>query len=434
MLGRVFFILLAGELAVLNPLPLHLASIWEERRELIIAVCAVVAVQSALIVGLLVYHAALRRAKGELAASERRMSLATESANLGLWLWEIGRDEVWAPPRYRSIFGFGAKEPVTFASIRDRVHADDREMMERQVREAIDEKQPYKAQYRIALPNEESRWIEAAGRVEYSAGGEPIRMQGVCQDVTEWRHAQSEMRRLQEEMAHVGRVSMMGQLASSLAHEINQPLGAILRNAEAGELFLESKTPDMEEIRTILSEIRADDQRAGSVINRMRSLLKRHVLDTQLLDLTELVGNVAELARPDAATRHVKLKVNLPAHLPRIRGDRVHLQQVLLNLILNGMDALNGNRENRRVTVTARLAAARNIEISVSDTGHGITDEKLGKVFDPFFTTKSDGMGMGLPISRTIVESHGGRLWVENNNGSGATFRFTLPLVGTNGA
>jgi len=240
--------------------------------------------------------------------------------------------------------------------------------------------------------------------------------------------AADEMRRLQDEIAHVGRVSMMGQLASALAHEINQPIGAILRNAEAAELFMQSKTPDLEEIRAILADIRADDQRAGDVIDRMRALLKRHVFDTQLLDLAELVGDVAKLAQPDAATRHVKLTVNLPADLPPVRGDRVHLQQVLLNLILNGIDALNrAGPGNRRVTVSARVDAARTVEIAVSDTGHGIAAEKLAHVFDPFFTTKPDGMGMGLPISRTIVESHGGRLWAENNNDTGATFRFTLP-------
>jgi signal transduction histidine kinase len=169
----------------------------------------------------------------------------------------------------------------------------------------------------------------------------------------------------------------------------------------------------------------------------MRSLLKRHVLNTQLLDLNEVVGDVAQLARSDAATRRVKLTVNVPEHLPPVLGDRVHLQQVLLNLIVNGMDALNGSSpENRRVTVGARVDGSKAVEVSVSDTGHGIAAEKLAHVFDPFYTTKQDGMGMGLPISRTIVESHGGRLWVENNNNNktGATFRFTLPLAGKNGA
>jgi two-component system sensor kinase FixL len=247
-------------------------------------------------------------------------------------------------------------------------------------------------------------------------------------DITERLQAQMETRRLQSEIAHVGRVSMMGQLASALAHEINQPIGAILRNAEAAELFMQRETPDLEEIRAILADIRADDQRAGGVIDRMRALLKRHILDTQLLDLAELIGDVAKLAQPDAAIRHVKLTVNLPTDLPPVRADRVHLQQVLLNLILNGMDALNGAaHEDRCVTVSARVNAARTVEIAVSDTGHGIAAEKLAHVFDPFFTTKPNGMGMGLPISRTIVEAHGGQLWAENNSGTGATFHFTLP-------
>src|SRR5256885_7929242 len=426
--------MLATWRGLLNPLRLRLAASWQERRGFILVIFAVLAVQSALIAALLVNHAALKRAKRELATSEKRMSLATESANLGLWVWDIGHDEIWAPPRYRSIFGFGVDERITFAAFRERVHPEDRETMERHVRNALEDKQPYQSQYRLALPDGGCRWIAAAGRVEYAASGEPVRMHGVCRDITERQQAQLEMRRLQDEIAHVGRVSMMGQLASSLAHEINQPLGAILRNAEAAELFLQSKEPDMEEIRSILADIRADDQRAGSVIDRMRSLLKRHVLNTQLLDLNELVGDVAQLARPDAATRQVKLAVNLPVDLPPVRGDRVHLQQVLLNLILNGIDALNrAGPGNRRVTVSARVDAARTVEIAASDTGHGIAAEKLAHVFDPFFTTKPDGMGMGLPISRTIVQSHGGRLWVESNNGSGATFRFTLPLVGANG-
>ena len=369
----------------------------------------------------------LRISEGALRESEGRMSLATESANLGLWLWDIARDEIWATPRFRSMFGFGADERITFAVFRERLHPDDRETMERHVRAAVDDRQPYELQYRLALPEGGERWIAAAGRVEYTASGAASRMQGVCRDITEWRQAQQETERLQHEIAHVGRISMMGQLASALAHELNQPLGAILRNAEAAELFMQSETPDLEEIRAILADIRADDQRAGNVIDRMRALLKGHDLDTRMLDVAELVDSVADLTRSDAATRQVKLEVEVPADLPPVRGDRVHLQQVLLNLILNGMDALNdAGLEDRRVTVSARVDGAQTVEIAVSDTGHGIAAGKLGNVFDPFFTTKPDGMGMGLPISRTIIEAHGGRLWAENNDGAGATFRFTL--------
>jgi PAS domain S-box-containing protein len=369
----------------------------------------------------------LRISEAALRESEERMSLATESANLGLWLWDIAHDEIWVTPRFRSMFGFGADESITFAVFRERLHPDDRETMERHVRAAIDERQPYELQYRLTLSEGGERWIAAAGRVEYTASGAASRMQGVCRDITEWRQAQQETERLQHEIAHVGRISMMGQLASALAHELNQPLGAILRNAEAAELFMKSETPDLEEIRAILADIRADDQRAGNVIDRMRALLKGHDLDTRMLDVAELVDSVADLTRSDAATRQVKLEVEVPVDLPPVRGDRVHLQQVLLNLILNGMDALNdAGLEDRRVMVCARVDGAQTVEIAVSDTGHGIAAGKLGNVFDPFFTTKPDGMGMGLPISRTIIEAHGGRLWAENNDGAGATFRFTL--------
>jgi two-component system, LuxR family, sensor kinase FixL len=162
----------------------------------------------------------------------------------------------------------------------------------------------------------------------------------------------------------------------------------------------------------------------------MRALLKRRDLETRPLGLGELVGDVASLARADAASRQVKLDVDVAGGLPLVRGDRVHLQQVLLNLVLNGMDALNGvSPQDRCVSVTARLDGTQTVEIAVSDTGHGIPAEKLAHVFDPFFTTKPNGIGMGLPISRTIVEAHGGRLWAENNNGGGAAFRFTLPIA-----
>ncbi len=369
----------------------------------------------------------LHMSEAALRESEERMSLATDSANLGLWVWDIARDEIWVTPRFRTMFGFHADESITFSVFRERVHPDDREMMERNVRTALTEKRPYDVQYRVVWPDGGERWIAATGRVEYANSGAPFRMHGVCRDITERRRAQLETERLQHEIAHVGRVSMMGQLASALAHEINQPLGAILRNAEAAELFMQSENPDLDEIRAILADIRADDQRAGNVIDRMRALLTRHDLETRPLDVAELIGVVASLARPDAATRRVTLEVGMPVDLPLVRGDRVHLQQVLLNLIINAMDALNGaSPENRRVHVSARLDDAQLVEVAVRDTGHGIDSEKLAKIFDPFFTTKPNGMGMGLPISRTIIEAHGGKLWAERNDDVGATFRFTL--------
>jgi len=243
------------------------------------------------------------------------------------------------------------------------------------------------------------------------------------------RRAEAEIFKQRNELAHVSRVSTMGQLASALAHELNQPLGAILRNAEAAELFLQKDRPDLSEIRAILADIRKDDQRAGNVINRMRSLLKRRELASDPLDIAELIVETIALADSDARARRIHLTTQLPARLPVAHGDRVHLQQVLLNLILNGMDAMAaGEGLERQLTVRASTGNDGDIEVAVSDSGTGIPPEKIKQLFEPFFTTKPDGMGMGLAISRTIIEAHGGKIWAENHARRGATFRFTLPV------
>jgi PAS domain S-box-containing protein len=402
-------------------------SLWEEHRALIIGGISICVVEGLLIAGLVVNLMRRRRAERSLSESEDRVALAADAAHLGVWELDVATNNVWLSDKMRDLFQIPPGTAVDYAALQERVHPDDRPLRDSAIKRAIETKGIYEIEYRVLRPDGVVRWISGRARCLSDGRRRSTRLLGVAMDVTKRKQAELKAQRLQDEIAHVGRVSMMGQLASALAHEINQPLGAILRNAEAAELFMQNKTPDLEEIRAILADIRTDDQRAGSVIDRMRALLRRHVLDTQLLDLAELVGSVTQLAGPDAAMRHVEFQVNLPVDLPPVRGDRVHLQQVLLNLILNGMDAMNeASQENRRVTVRARVDDARTVEIEVSDTGQGIAAEKLAQIFDPFFTTKPNGMGMGLAISRTIVESHGGRLWAENNSDIGATFRFTL--------
>jgi signal transduction histidine kinase len=244
------------------------------------------------------------------------------------------------------------------------------------------------------------------------------------------RHrAEAEIQKQQAELAHVSRVSTMGQLATALTHELNQPLGAILRNTEAAEIFLQSPNPNLDEIRAILADIRKDDQRAGDVIDRMRTLLKRRSLLSARLDLRELLDDTLALARVDAESRGVKLAVEVPAHLPPAFGDRVQLQQVLLNLILNGMDAMNQiPREQRQLAVRIGETDG-NLHVSVSDRGAGIAPSDAEHIFEPFFTTKIEGMGMGLAISRTIIEAHGGKIWMDANAASGTTFHFSLPRM-----
>jgi signal transduction histidine kinase len=193
-------------------------------------------------------------------------------------------------------------------------------------------------------------------------------------------------------------------------------------------MFLQKENPDLEEIRAILADIRKDDQRAGNVIERMRSLLKRRSLELKSLDLEELLNETVKLAQSDARARQVSLILQIPPELPSVRGDRVHLQQVLLNLILNGMDAMAGVAKFQRVlTLNVKIAKDGNVEVSVTDRGIGIAPDKIESLFEPFFTTKPDGMGMGLAISQTIIEAHGGEIWGGNIFPRGAVFIFTLP-------
>jgi signal transduction histidine kinase len=245
------------------------------------------------------------------------------------------------------------------------------------------------------------------------------------------RRAEAEIERQRAELAHVTRVSTMGQLTSALTHELNQPLGAILRNAEAAELFLQNNPPNLDEIRAILTDIRRDDKRAGNVIDRMRALYKRRSVVSSSLDLRELVEDTIALTRAEAAAKHIKLTLQMPPQLPEVQGDRVQLQQVLLNLILNGMDAMSAvPRSRRSLTIRVQETGNKNMQIEVSDLGTGITPEAASRVFEPFFTTKPNGMGMGLAISQNIIEAHGGDIWVESKVGEGTTFKFILPPAG----
>jgi C4-dicarboxylate-specific signal transduction histidine kinase len=244
------------------------------------------------------------------------------------------------------------------------------------------------------------------------------------------RRAEMEGQRLRQDLAHVGRVSTMGQLTASLAHELNQPLTAILSNAQAAQRILDSDTADLVEIREILKDIVQDDKRAGEVIQRLRGFLKKSSLQLSTLDIGELVSQVARLVNSDAIIRNVAIRLELAGDLPPVCGDRVQLQQVVLNLLMNGLDAMGESGVGERTIVlrTSRAGAA-GVVVVVEDSGVGIEGADLDQVFHAFYTTKPDGLGMGLAIARSIVEAHGGQLEAKNNPQGGATFSFTLPAI-----
>ncbi|MFL6623203.1 MAG: PAS domain S-box protein [Sulfurifustaceae bacterium] len=248
-------------------------------------------------------------------------------------------------------------------------------------------------------------------------------------DITEKRQAEIETRNMRLELSHFARVAMMGELTGSLAHELSQPLTAILANAQSARLLLDAPTPDLAAVREIVDDIVSDEQRAGETIRRVRSLLKKSAPEYQLLDLNTIIVEVLGFINTEALTKNVAVAMQLAHDLPNVRGDRIQLQQVVLNLVLNALDAMkNTPSGERRLDVSSVRLDSATLQVSVKDTGTGIASEALDKIFDPFFTAKSDGLGMGLAICRSIVEAHGGRIWVTSNLGHGAVFRFTLPI------
>ncbi len=271
------------------------------------------------------------------------------------------------------------------------------------------------------------RWLKTVKRPIVQKDSSASQVLGTSTDISDRKETELELTRQRAELAHNTRIATMGELAASLAHELNQPLTAILSNAQAALRFMAAKTPDLEEVRDILKEIVEDNGRATQIIRGMRALVKKEEVEFVAVDLESVIDDVMVLVHSDAVLQNVQIAFERNSDLPRVRGDRVQLQQVILNLLINAFNALKECPDSdRQVVVRVQREGAGMLRVTVRDCGVGLTGEMLDKIFLPFYTTRRDGLGMGLAICRSIVEAHGGRLWAENNSDRGATFYFTL--------
>jgi C4-dicarboxylate-specific signal transduction histidine kinase len=278
------------------------------------------------------------------------------------------------------------------------------------------------------LPDGTTRWIGAHGRCVTGENGKGTRLIGVSIDITPRKLAEAEALQHREELGHLSRVAAMGELAASIAHELNQPLSGIISNASAGQRFIDRGDADLQELRDLLADIVADGRRAGDVIRGIQRMVKKGVPARQRVNLNDLIINVAHIVNPNAMLQSCQLETLLESNLPAIEADPIQLQQVLLNLVINAFDAMHDTpAPHRKVVIATERNGDSTIRTSVRDYGVGIPEEVRERLFEQFFTTKAKGLGMGLSIVRSIVEAHGGTIVAENAEGRGARFTFILP-------
>ena len=379
---------------------------------------------------------AAKQTEETLRQSEAYLAEAQRLSHTGSWAWAPATGEIrYCSDECYRVLGFDPQgvQP-RFETFFGRTHPDDQPRIAKTLERATRECVEFELDDRIVFPGGEIRDVHVVGHPVLSPSGELVEFVGTLMDVTERKRAEEERERLrqtQADLAHLSRITTMGELTASLAHEIRQPISAAVTNAKTCLLWLGRDVPDLPEAREAASRMVKDVTRAADIISKISVLFKKGGQDRDLVDVNELIREMIVLLRSEANRYSISIRTELADNLPMVIADRVQLQQVFMNLMLNGIEAMKGTNGGGELNIKSQAEDAH-LLISVSDTGGGVSPEQLGQIFRAFFTTKENGTGMGLPISQSIIESHGGRLWAADSSPCGATFQFTLPSTVSN--
>jgi PAS domain S-box-containing protein len=372
-----------------------------------------------------------KRAEEKLRRSEDCLAVGQRLSHTGSWTWNVHTGDIfWSQEQYR-IFGLDPeKVKPSYEMAFELVHPEDRSTLRRDFEKAVNEQRDFESDYRLTRPDGTIRHIHSLCHPVFKESGALIEYVGTVVDTTERKHAEEAARSAQSELAHAARALTLAELTASIAHEVNQPLGAIVADGQACLRLLARDEPGFEEVREAVGCMISDAMRAHKVIRRIRALLKKNAHEKAPLDINETIQEVIALTAGELGKNQVLLRTELKADLPPVLGDRVELQQVLLNLILNGCEAMRvSGWRPRELLISSRKCETDEVMVSVRDSGVGIDPQTAERLFDAFFTTKEGGLGLGLSISRRIIEAHGGRIWSAPNEDRGATLWFTLPTT-----
>jgi NO-binding membrane sensor protein with MHYT domain/nitrogen-specific signal transduction histidine kinase len=364
-----------------------------------------------------------------LRRSEEYLAEAQRLTHTGSWAWRVaGREALHLSEEWYRIYDFDPENgPPAFEEHLQRTHPEDRAKWQKALDRAMAEKSDYEVEFRILLPDGSVKHVHTVGHPVLNASGDLAQFVGSSTDTTERRLAEEALRQAQVDLAHVSRVTTMGEFTASLAHEVNQPITAAVNGASTCVRWLTRDEPDVGEAREAALGVVRNAKRAADIINRIRSISKKGESKRQLADANELIRETIALLQNEANRYSVSIRTDLDSDLPKIMADSVLVQQVMMNLIMNSIDAMKDVDQTRELAIRSQRTEDQQLIISVTDTGVGLPPQQAEQIFNAFFTTKAYGTGMGLRISRSIIESHGGRLWAANNSPRGASFCFTLP-------